>query len=105
MFEVLMALKMLILVFSVVTLHECVRRPSAVKMEALYCLQNADIYSGCKTFWLMKCSSGRLGVSHWYNRRDTFVTEHAGTVFQKFFLRRTQAGTAFQNFFSWHHKT
>jgi hypothetical protein len=31
--------------------------------------------------------------------RDIFVTEHTGTLFWKFFLRRMQAGMAFQNLF------
>jgi hypothetical protein len=31
--------------------------------------------------------------------RGIFVTEHAGTLFRKLFLRRKEAGTAFQNFF------
>jgi hypothetical protein len=37
-----------------------------------------------------------------YPIRGIFVMGHARMLFQKFFLRRTQAGTAFQNLFSWH---
>jgi hypothetical protein len=33
--------------------------------------------------------------------RGIFVTEHAGMLVQKFFLRRMQAGTTFWNLFSW----
>jgi hypothetical protein len=34
--------------------------------------------------------------------RVIFVMEHAGTLFQKFFLRRTQGRMAFQNLSFWH---